>query len=876
MTNLPRLKSLITRLTLVVGLVLPYSVLHAQSWSTVTTADGSTPQARHESAATLFNGKIYLFGGRGERGVDVYDPVANTWESVADAPLELHHFQPVVYANKIYIIGAFTCCYPTEPTIADIHVFDPATNTWSIDGSMPAARLRGAAGTVVYQNKIYLVGGNTMGHDGGAVNWFDEYDPATGIWRVLPDAPYARDHFTAAVADGKLVVAGGRQSQRSFANTVAATDVYDFASGEWDGTAHNIPTQRAGTMATVYNNRVYVMGGESGFQADAHAEVQVFNPADGLWSQLTPMINPRHAGGSALIADDLHVFVGSDLRGASGEFSEHEKIDLSLAELTPLAGTPPLLTTQDTDADGVPDYDENNVYSTDPNRYDTDDDGINDYDEIFVTSTNPNSADTDNDGVNDNKELELNLDPNNADTDSDQISDGDEINLYNSSPSSEDTDNDGLTDGDEVLVHGSSPTDTDTDDDNLTDTFEVQTLGSDPAAADSDDDGLRDDLEHFLHGTSVLIADTDDDNIDDGTEVNTYTSDPLSEDTDGDGVIDGDEVVAGTSLTNIDEDGDGLVNSAEGLLDTDGDGLPNYADRDSDNDGIPDLIENGYSDVDRDGMLDTVEELEGAAEPATAPARELTPTTTEPAIHEAFPDHRDSKSLSLVADATEPAEANDKANVDTEVDADTAEENTDTQAIIAPTLATVALDSDNDGIPNHMDLDSDQDGISDLVESSAEFSSNVLSKGSTTDTDQDGLDDSYTALDAMHPIDSDADETPNFLDLDSNNDGVFDLVAAGGKDIDENGQLDSFSDTNNDGMADTDVPELGESLPDADNDNIPDLIDTDISGGGCSIAGGSRGRSIDPTIPATLLILIALLLRRRFSTFLSDGSKPHS
>ena len=144
-----------------------------------------------------------------------------------------------------------------------------------------------------------------MGHNGGAVNWFDEYDPATGVWRVLPDAPNARDHFSAAIAGNKLVVAGGRQSQRSFANTVAATDVYDFVSGTWDPTSHNIPTQRAGTMAEVYADRVYVLGGESALQNSAHTEVQVFNPATGLWSQLSPMINARHAGGSALIGLSL-------------------------------------------------------------------------------------------------------------------------------------------------------------------------------------------------------------------------------------------------------------------------------------------------------------------------------------------------------------------------------------------------------------------------------------------------------------------------------------------------------------------------------------------------------------------------------------------
>jgi len=808
---------LIARLVLTIGLLMSALPAVAQNWTSVITTDDSTPEARHESAATVFNGKIYLFGGRGERGVDVYDPVANVWQSVAEAPLELHHFQPVVYAGKIYIVGAFTCCYPSEPTIADIHVFDPATNAWSVNGSMPTDRLRGAAGTVVYQDKIYLVGGNTLGHSGGAVNWFDEYDPTTGEWRVLPDAPYARDHFSAAIADGKLVATGGRQSQRSFANTVAATDVYNFSSGEWISTSHNIPTQRAGTMTAVYDDMVYVMGGESGLQTSAHAEVQVFNPATGLWSELAPMVKPRHAGGSALIGTELHVFAGSNIRGALGEFDAHEKIDLSLADLTPLAGTPPLLITQDSDADGVPDYDEDNVHGTDPSKYDTDDDGINDYDELFTTKTDPTNTDSDSDGVSDNKELELNLDPNNPDFDADQISDGDEINIYKSSPYSDDSDNDGIKDGDEALVHGSDPTDSDSDNDNLPDRFEIQTLGSNPTEPDTDNDGLRDDLEHNLYNTSVVVADSDGDTISDGVEIITYGSDPLSVDSDGDGVNDGDEITAGSSLTNTDEDGDGLINSAEGQYDTDGDGILNYIDRDSDNDGIPDLIENGFTDVDRDGIIDTLEEIDLAEQDIEEEEEEKTteqeqeteeeaPVVTTP---EPQPTDRGGRSVLL----------NDESS-NTTIDSSGNDAATMAQARVAPAPGDVALDTDNDGVPNYIDLDADQDGISDLVESSLDFSSNELSKALVTDANGDGLDDNYSAAGALHPVDSDADGTPNFLDLDSNNDGVFDLVEAGSDDIDKDGKLDSVIDANNDGIADLGIPELGEALPDEDNDNF--------------------------------------------------------
>ena len=42
--------------------------------------------------------------------------------------------------------------------------------------------------------------------------WFDVYDPATETWTQLPNMPRARDHFHAAVVDGKFYAIGGRQT----------------------------------------------------------------------------------------------------------------------------------------------------------------------------------------------------------------------------------------------------------------------------------------------------------------------------------------------------------------------------------------------------------------------------------------------------------------------------------------------------------------------------------------------------------------------------------------------------------------------------------------------------------------------------------------
>ncbi|OED39638.1 hypothetical protein AB833_14675 [Chromatiales bacterium (ex Bugula neritina AB1)] len=744
------------------------STVSAQNWAEVNSSDGSTAAARHESAAVEFNGMIYLFGGRHIRPVNRYNPDTNIWEIVVQAPLEMHHIQPVVYDGKIYIIGALACCFPREPVIADIHVFDPADNSWSTQGAMPTDRARGAAGTVIYNNKIYVMGGNTLGHDGGAVAWFDEYDPATGQWRILADSPNARDHYSAGVIGNKFIAAGGRQTNRSIANTVAATDIYNFDTETWSSAADEIPTQRAGTMAVVYDDQLYVMGGESGAGFNAHKEVEVFNPATGGWSILANMLVGRHAGGAVLLGSQLHVMAGSTTIGAAGETGQHESIDLALAQTTPYTST---LASRDTDLDG-----------------------LTDYTEITIHLTNPNLADTDGDG----------------------ITDGAEVNEHSTNPLNTDSDNDTLTDGDEILVHLSNPT-----------------------LADSDADGLSDPDELSIHQTSPVSPDTDNDTISDGDEITVYQSNPNAADSDGDGVSDGDEVTLGSSLVNIDEDNDGLINSADGVTDSDGDGIPNYRDRDSDNDGISDLRENGFSDVNLNGQLDTAEEI-AAVENANVQQQQA-------------PENGADTEVSASAPTTTGLQLLDSSETVAETPA-------------APqTLLNEAADEDLDGIPNYLDLDSDQDGIPDLVESSGEYATirSVISYDAAADADLDGLIDSSLANEIL---DTDADMTPDYLDLDSDGDGVNDVIEFGGTelDLDADGRIDAEFAISAKGIFES--PQLSAAVPDRDKDNIPDVIDSvNNSNGvfGCSIAPASGQSSSDPLFPAIILTALSLLWLRR-------------
>jgi hypothetical protein len=151
-------------------------------------------------------------------------------------------------------------------------------------------------------------------------------------------------------------------------------------------------------------------------------------------------------------------------------------------------------------------------------------------------------------------------------------------------------------------------------------------------------------------------------------------------------------------------------------------------------------------------------------------------------------------------------------------------------------------DTDSDGVPDYRDLDSDGDALSDLLEGgrgTLDLDYNGVADG--PDSDGDGtVDQAAINRGAPPPPDSDSDATPDYLDRDSDDDGVFDLTDAGFAlfDADHNGALDPTDDEDGDGLpnyVDTQDQRFGglpNPLPDTDQDGVLDAVDPDDDGDG--------------------------------------------
>ncbi|WP_052188317.1 gliding motility-associated C-terminal domain-containing protein [Cellulophaga sp. Hel_I_12] len=299
-------------------------------------------------------------------------------------------------------------------------------------------------------------------------------------------------------------------------------------------------------------------------------------------------------------------------------------------------------------------------------------------------------------------------------------------------------------------------------------------------------------------------------------------------DTDGDGI---------PNNVDIDDDGDGIIDTNEGSnakppRDTDKDGIPDYLDIDSDNDGILDNVEAqttaGYippsgKDVDCNGLDDAYEETPGAC-------GGLIPIDTD---KDGKPDFRDIDSDN--DGILDNVEAQPTVGFIAPCGVDNNNNGLDDHYENGTTKGITPVDTDGDTKPDFRDIDSDNDGIIDNREAQ---NSSGYTAPCLVDKDGNGLDDHYETTpgsgEGLTPLNSDNDTNPNFRDIDSDNDGIPDNVEAqttigyippSGNDTDGDGLDNAYDGSGSKGL--TPVNTDGTDTPDyidldSDNDLVPD------------------------------------------------------
>ncbi len=346
------------------------------------------------------------------------------------------------------------------------------------------------------------------------------------------------------------------------------------------------------------------------------------------------------------------------------------------------------------------------------------------------------------------------------------------------------------------------------------DTARIQVIITPCPDIDDDNDGIPDYVEF---DDPVALQDANSNGIPNWKDP-TY---PGYVDTNSDGVNDNFDWGA-------DADNDGIPNFLDadywkGWLDTNGDGvndkcdkdldgIPNQYDLDSDNDGIPDTVESYGVETNGDGIIDNY--------------------------------------------------------VDTDNDGFSQNVDANNTGVQGSGNGLGAQDFDGDGIPNYLDTDSDNDGIPDIIEALGTDANNNGKIDGFADLNGDGISDNFVLATALlktgpdtGPVDGRADNfpnknkdqdfRPNAYDLDSDGDGIVDVIEAGFADANFNGIVDGTFGTNGWATAVSSLPALNIRFTDADT--YPDYLDIDSDDDGIpdNIEGMSTAGYILPAITDT-------------------------
>jgi hypothetical protein len=306
------------------GLTQPSIVAPTPQQTPVVTAPPSTASAGSEpwvlvgslqivraggSPATLLDdGTVLLTGGRGEGELDepaasdaeLFDPVRGVWQTT-DAliqPRRASHTSTLLRDGRVLVAGG----YARQPSVFaplaqdGAELYDPASGTWAVTGSMSTARATQFA-TLLPDGSVLVVGG--FGPDSLPSNSADIFDPGVGAWTQAGRLRTLRMvRAIAPLPDGRVLVAGDDSKGGPGA------EIFDPVTGSWSTDA----TLRGGDCVSrligLPDGRLLILCGSTGDNEPLAAEL--VDPATG---SRTTLPAPTRRFVSAVLLQDGRVLL---------------------------------------------------------------------------------------------------------------------------------------------------------------------------------------------------------------------------------------------------------------------------------------------------------------------------------------------------------------------------------------------------------------------------------------------------------------------------------------------------------------------------------------------------------------------------------------
>ena len=185
------------------------------------TVTGATNTLRVDYTATLLtNGKVLIAGGidfsnNYLKSAELYDPATGTFTLKGSMHTARALQAATLLGNgEVLIAGGQTYTNPAYPILSSAELYNPATETFTVTGSLHMARAFLSAGSAAIQGAAPLLpSGKVLEASGFATATAELYDPATGTFSLTASLNVERDNGQRIVLlnNGSVLVTGGEK-----------------------------------------------------------------------------------------------------------------------------------------------------------------------------------------------------------------------------------------------------------------------------------------------------------------------------------------------------------------------------------------------------------------------------------------------------------------------------------------------------------------------------------------------------------------------------------------------------------------------------------------------------------------------------------------
>ncbi len=258
------------------------------SWQTV----GSLPTPLYLHAAVVYNGRIWIAGGRNQNFSASQLLLSSTdgahFSTAGNLPVSLRGNQLVVFQQRLFLIGG----RDGADVYHDEVWMSPDGMVWTLVGRLPEVRAYGAA--IVHDGQIWYAGGSSPDvHD----ELWSSFDGTT--WTPRGQLPEPRIYLGIAEHERRIWFFGGSQNAND-----GVTTVWQTTDGQSFTDADDLPSNTGSASAVSWGGAIWLAGGGTrflSFPTQAHDEVLTVAPA-GNWVQQGALPGSRYNGALVIFA----------------------------------------------------------------------------------------------------------------------------------------------------------------------------------------------------------------------------------------------------------------------------------------------------------------------------------------------------------------------------------------------------------------------------------------------------------------------------------------------------------------------------------------------------------------------------------------------